>query len=103
MGFLHNFLICQGGKNLERLPWGVADNINAGRNQDIVGKSETLAGYAAFTAQVRRYSESGYEGIEKGRAESKIEVARSMLADGLPAETVRKYTGLGEKEILAIQ
>jgi hypothetical protein len=25
------------------------------------------------------------------------------LADGLPAEAVRKYTGLGKKEIFAIQ
>jgi hypothetical protein len=58
-----------------------------------------------YTAQGRE------EGIEKGREEGreegigqgKIEVARSMLADGLPAETVKKYTGLGEKEIFAIR
>jgi hypothetical protein len=30
-------------------------------------------------------------------------VARSMLADGLPVELVRKYTGLDEKNVLAIK
>jgi hypothetical protein len=135
-------------------------NINEGRNKDILMKSETLSGYTAFIALVRRYLESGHElaeaigqavkdcvkkdilaeflqantsevinmltaefkmeeavkvwkeegieegiekGIEKGIGQGKIEVARSMLADGLPAETVKKYTGLGEKEIFAIR
>jgi hypothetical protein len=43
------------------------------------------------------------EGIEEGIEKGKFEVARSMLADGLSAETVKKYTGLGEKELFAIR
>jgi hypothetical protein len=39
------------------------------------------------------------EGIEKG----KIEVARSMLADGFAFETVKKYTGLQEKDVLSLR
>jgi predicted transposase/invertase (TIGR01784 family) len=39
---------------------------------------------------------------EEGQEEGKIEVARSMLADGLPAETIKKYTGLDENDILAL-
>ncbi|MDR1649580.1 MAG: hypothetical protein LBR71_04900, partial [Synergistaceae bacterium] len=39
-------------------------NTNEGRNKDILMKSETLSDYAAFIAQVRRYSETGYE-LEK--------------------------------------
>ncbi|MDR1731715.1 MAG: hypothetical protein LBR61_06425 [Synergistaceae bacterium] len=40
---------------------------------------------------------------EYGREEGKFEVARSMLADGVPAETVRKYTGLDESSIRSLK
>jgi hypothetical protein len=42
------------------------------------------------------------DALQVWKEEGKIEVARSMLADGFPTETIRKHTGLGEKEILAI-
>jgi predicted transposase YdaD len=35
--------------------------------------------------------------------EGKIEVARSMLADGFTFETVKKYTGLNERDILSLR
>jgi predicted transposase YdaD len=35
--------------------------------------------------------------------EAKLDVARSMLADGLPTETIRKYTGLDESSILSLR
>jgi hypothetical protein len=41
--------------------------------------------------------------IGYAQEEVKIEVARSMLADGLPAETIRKYTGLDESSILSLR
>jgi hypothetical protein len=40
---------------------------------------------------------------EEARMEKACEVARSMLADGLPAETIRKYTGLDENSILSLR
>jgi predicted transposase YdaD len=40
--------------------------------------------------------------IRDAKEEKAIEVARSMLADGLPAETIRKYTGLDESSILSL-
>jgi predicted transposase YdaD len=40
--------------------------------------------------------------IRDAKEEGKIEVARSMLADGLPAETIKKYTGLDENDIQAL-
>jgi predicted transposase/invertase (TIGR01784 family) len=43
------------------------------------------------------------EGMERGMDKSKLEVARSMLADGLTAETIRKYTGLDESSILSLR
>jgi hypothetical protein len=69
--------------------------------------------YEMQTVPLREYSqqvkigiakeEGKEEGREEGKEEKAFEVARSMLADGLSSETVRKYTGLGEKEILAIR
>jgi hypothetical protein len=59
-------------------------------------KTIPLEQYVAAIAK----EEGVMEGLEKGREEGmekgKFEVARSMLADGLPAETIRKYTGLEE-------
>jgi hypothetical protein len=43
------------------------------------------------------------EGMKEGKIEGKFEVARSMLSDGFPAETIRKYTGLDESSILALR
>jgi hypothetical protein len=58
-------------------------NINEGRNEDIVKKSETLFGYAAFIAQVRRYSEMGCE-LEKAIEQAvKYCVEHNILAEFL--------------------
>ncbi len=44
--------------------------------------------------------EKGIEkGISKGLREGKLQVARSMLADGMPLEKIAKYSGLSKKEI----
>jgi predicted transposase YdaD len=42
-------------------------------------------------------------GKEEGETKKALDVARSMLADGLPAETIMKYTGLDEKSILSLR
>jgi len=42
------------------------------------------------------------QGLERGLEQSKIEIARSMLADGLSPEAIRKYTGLDKEDILAL-
>lgn len=39
------------------------------------------------------------EGYEEGRAKTKMEIAWQMKADGLPWETIRKYTGLTDEEV----
>jgi predicted transposase/invertase (TIGR01784 family) len=43
------------------------------------------------------------EGREQGREQGKIETAINMLKDGLPIETISKYTGLSKKSIEALQ
>jgi hypothetical protein len=40
--------------------------------------------------------------IRDAKEEKAFEVARSMLADGLSSETIRKYTGLDEQDILSL-
>jgi len=42
------------------------------------------------------------EGEESGEERGKLKVARSMLADGVPADTIRKYTGLETDDILSL-
>ena len=39
------------------------------------------------------------EGIELGKELEKIEMAKTMKADGLPISTIIKYTGLSEDEV----
>jgi len=43
--------------------------------------------------------EGKIKGIEEGMEKKAKETARKMLEDGLPIETIIKYTGLSEKEI----
>jgi predicted transposase/invertase (TIGR01784 family) len=43
------------------------------------------------------------EGIEIGEKKGKIETAVNMLKDGLPIETISKYTGLKHEEIEALE
>jgi predicted transposase/invertase (TIGR01784 family) len=42
-------------------------------------------------------------GIEKGRNEGKLEVARTMLQNGIDRNTVMKMTGLSEDELSQIR
>jgi predicted amidohydrolase len=42
-------------------------------------------------------------GMEQGMKKGKFEVVRSMFAEGLPAEIVRKCTGLDESTILSLR
>jgi predicted transposase YdaD len=41
-------------------------------------------------------------GILMGREEAELEIALSMLAEGLSFETIRKHTGLKENTILSL-
>ena len=43
------------------------------------------------------------EAIEEGRAEVRAEVAREMLADGIPVDKIAKYTELSIEEIAALK
>jgi predicted transposase/invertase (TIGR01784 family) len=43
------------------------------------------------------------EGRAEGRAEKQVEVARTMLADGMSPELVSKYTGLSEEDIAKLK
>jgi hypothetical protein len=60
-------------------------NINEGHNEDLLKKSETLFGYAAFVASARRYLENGYE-LEKAIEQAVREcVEKDILAEFLQA------------------
>ena len=42
------------------------------------------------------------DGEEKGRAEEKVSIAKSMKADGIDVQAISKYTGLTPAEIEAL-
>jgi hypothetical protein len=41
--------------------------------------------------------------LERGKTQGKLEMARNMLADGMPPNVVAQYTGLPEGEIRSLQ
>ena len=41
-------------------------------------------------------------GKAEGKAEEKSAIARRMLEDGVPAETVAKYSGLSEEDVMKL-
>ena len=41
-------------------------------------------------------------GRAEGKAEEKSAIARRMLEDGVPAETVAKYSGLSEEDVMKL-
>ena len=61
--------------------------------------------YNMQTIPLREYQEqvrlehAREEGREEGREESVLEIARSMFAEGIPIEIIKKCTGLEEKDI----
>ena len=42
------------------------------------------------------------EGLAEGKAEEKSAIARRMLEDGVPVETVAKYSGLKAEDVLKL-
>lgn len=48
--------------------------------------------------------EEGFsEGEAKGKAEGKAEIARKMLAAGIPAEQITEFTGLTAEQLAALK
>ena len=43
------------------------------------------------------------EGLEEGKVNKSIEIARNMLSSGLDSDTIAKYTGLAKSEVDKIQ
>jgi len=57
--------------------------------------------------QIRDAKEEGLEkglerGMKKGKKEKALEVARSMLTEGLSVEIIKKCTGLDKEDILVL-
>ena len=54
---------------------------------------------AKFVTLEYMIAEAKEEGLEQGRAEEKIEMARAMKEDNKPVDEISKYTGLSAEEI----
>ena len=56
-----------------------------------------------FETNRRAYFLEGEQiGLKKGRWEEKQELARHMMADGVPLDKISQYTGLSRGEIEAL-
>jgi len=61
---------------------------------------QNLLDYWGVRASIVTALEEGLtKGREEGEKKARLETARTMLADGLPKETILKYTGLSLEEI----
>ena len=79
-----------------RVQWDV---LNTAREEGLdEGRAEGRAEDRA-EGRAEGLEEGRAEGLEKGRAEEKYAIARGMKADGIPVETIAKYTGLSAGEI----
>ncbi len=56
---------------------------------------ELLAKWSDYIAENKGYE----EGKAEGRKDEKIEIAKSMLEDNIPIETIAKFTKLSIEEI----
>ena len=55
-----------------------------------------------YTRDLRMREQGREEGRKEERRELTAEIARRMLADNLPVETIAKYSGLTEEQVAAL-
>ena len=60
---------------------------------------ENAKNFACAKAEAKGREEGLAEGRAEGEAKGKAEMAKSMKADGVPIETIAKYSGLSKEEI----
>ena len=58
---------------------------------------------AIKTAEEVKFSEGKAEGRAEGKAEEKLDIAKAMLAEGLPVSTIAKVTGLTPEQISTLK
>ena len=101
---------------LQRMPWlaqdaefqklsRLADEAIAAlaKHERNLAYEENLRKYRDTIAVMEgQYLEGLEKGIEKGKAEERIENARKMKADGMAVELIAKYTGLTFEEIASL-
>lgn len=72
-------------------------------NMDMIQQREYLEAWMAKCDEVNTRNFARKEGLEKGREEgarqATLGVAKRMLEDKVPVETIAKYSGLSEEEI----
>lgn len=73
--------------------------VNAIRRNEEIGVRYMLAWEEKVLDRKEAREEGREEGLAEGRQGSLAEVARAMKADGMPAETITKYTGLTAEQI----
>ena len=52
-----------------------------------------------LSSEYERFKEGKEKGLKQGKMEVSIEIVKNMLKDNVHIDTIRKYTGLSNKEI----
>jgi hypothetical protein len=86
----------------DRIFWLKGPGISEDLKEAYAMQTITLEEYSKQIAKEEGIMEGMEKGIMEGVEKGKFEIARSMLADGLPAATIKKYTGLDESSILSM-
>ena len=94
--------ICKGDRVLERLESEVVR-----MNEDDQIRENLLAienAKRVHNTLIKNAKEEGLaEGIEQGSKQKEIEIAKMMLKDNMPTDTIVKYTGLTKEEIESLK
>ena len=87
--------------------WGVIKRLSADESARMIAEAreKALMDFNSAIGSARRKGlqegrqEGKLEGLQEGRQEGKLEVARNLLLEKLPVETVIKLTGLSHEEV----
>jgi predicted transposase/invertase (TIGR01784 family) len=104
---LENELTCEAVKYMEKAAY-TKEQLEAYDKWKIAAMTERSALKDAMKegeakGEAKGKAEGKIEGKIEGKAEEKIDIALKMLADGIPIDTVCKYTALSKQQIQQLQ
>ena len=93
-------------KKLDNIPWAAQDELYAELSK--VSNVAALSPHerAVYDEHLRQYRDNLAmieAAHQDGEYDKAIEIARNMLADGCPIQSIVKYTGLSAQEIEAFK
>ena len=93
-------------ETIKRLPWAAQNSVFQKLAEIADVSSLTKEERLHYDEALRKYRDTlcvlesaEQRGVNRGRAEERLEIARNMKADGMSIELIQKYSGLSPEEI----